>query len=107
MLDGMMWLNARLPKSPLQVTRQGSTVHTQYLQPAGMIGQWQMLRLAHLPMRDRDTCQIGIIGRRGEDAPQSRSGYPRRPLISSSSRATSSSWSLYLTNSAWRRFASA
>lgn len=52
------WSVTPLPRTPaevtLQVTRQGSTV-----QPAGMIGQWQMLRLAHLPLKD--TCQVGIM----------------------------------------------
>ena len=57
------WSVTPLPHTPaevtIQVTRQGSTVRTQYLQPAGMIGQWQMLRLGHLPLKD--TCQVGIM----------------------------------------------
>ncbi|MEC5180228.1 regulation of enolase protein 1 (concanavalin A-like superfamily) [Arthrobacter sp. CG_A4] len=57
------WSVAPLPQTPgevtIQVTRQGSTVRTQYLQPAGMVGQWQLLRLGHLPLKD--TCQIGIM----------------------------------------------
>jgi len=57
------WSVTPLPRTPaevtLQVTCHGSTVRTQYLQPAGMIGQWQMLRLGHLPLKD--TCQVGIM----------------------------------------------
>lgn len=57
------WSVTPLPHTPtevtLQVTRQGSTVRTQYLQSTGMNGQWQMMRLGHLPLRD--TCQIGIM----------------------------------------------
>nr|WP_246224130.1 DUF1349 domain-containing protein [Pseudarthrobacter psychrotolerans] len=57
------WSVMSLPRTPdeitMQVTRQGNALRTQYLQPQGMIGQWRMLRLGHLPLED--SCQVGMM----------------------------------------------
>ncbi|UWX98441.1 DUF1349 domain-containing protein [Arthrobacter zhaoxinii] len=52
-------LGADQDEITLRLSRQGTAVHVQYLEPGAPAGQWKSLRLGYLPLES--LCQVGVM----------------------------------------------